>query len=505
MPRTNWLGWGVGIVCVATIYHAVVSRLVFVEWRREDFDYCYLIPVIVAYLIWERKVELSSMPSRSSWAGLAAAFGAAVFLVLGELGGEFLALFLSLWLAVFAFCWALLGWQKLKLILFPLVFFITAFPPPNYIYSRLTLNLQLISTKFGADFLHLVGVPAFREGNVIDLGFTQLEVVAACSGLRFLIPLIIVGILLAYYLKDDWWKRGLLLALTLPLAVVMNGLRIGVTGLLTRNYGMQFAEGTVHDIFGWIMFVLSTLILLGFMHLLSARQGRHAQRKTEFALIETDRDVAGSILPVLVVAGMLGICGAFVKYRELKPDVLPQAQVLNSFPVTFDGWRGRSVALEQQFIEALHFTDYLQMDFRDDVGKTVDFYVAWYASQSKGASIHSPETCLRGGGWQFDQVGEIDVQVSGYKNIRVNRSILEQGGQRMLAYFWFPLRGYYAVNGIELKIQTFLSALLHGRTDGALVRLITPLYPGEDEKQAELRLQDFMAKALPKLDNMLPQ
>lgn len=96
MPRTNWLGWGVGIVCVATIYHAVVSRLVFVEWRREDFDYCYLIPVIVAYLIWERKVELSSMPSRSSWAGLAAAFGAAVFLVLGELGGEFLALFLSL-------------------------------------------------------------------------------------------------------------------------------------------------------------------------------------------------------------------------------------------------------------------------------------------------------------------------------------------------------------------------------------------------------------------------
>jgi exosortase D (VPLPA-CTERM-specific) len=505
MPRINWLGWGAGAGVIALAYHSVVWRLVGSEWGRADFDYCWLIPPVMAWLLWERRAELEALPSRPSWTGLWAFAAAVFFLLLGELGGEFLSLYLSLWFAILGLCWTILGRRKLMAALFPIVLLLTAFPPPNYLYSRLTLGMQLLSTRLGADFLHLAGVPAYREGNVIDLGFTQLEVVAACSGLRFLIPLVIVAMILTYYFRRQWWKRALLLLATLPLAVVMNGLRIGVSGLLARSYGAAILEGTAHDIMGWTMFGLSSLCLLCLMRLLAwgggpllavfpAPAGAPAQ------------GASGRAALVPVMAGLVLVLAAtgFVRYRAATPDVLPVARPLSSFPLAFPGWQGRSVAMDKVFIDELDFTDYVQIDFHDQRGGTVDFYVAWYQSQRKGESIHSPETCLRGGGWNFERSGAVEVDVPGFGPVRVNRALLEQGGRRMLSYFWFPARGRMLTNGVELKLATMWDSLTLRRTDGALVRIITPLGPGEGEAEAEARLRAFLGHAMPVLGGILP-
>ena len=502
MPRINWLGWGTGFVVLAGIYHSALWRLVAHDWQRTDFDYCYLVPLVSLYLIWERSTDLARLPSRPSWGGILAFLGAVFFLLLGELGGEFLSLYLSFWLALFGLCWTILGWRKLSVILFPVCFLLTAFPPPNYLYGRLTLGMQLLSTRLGVDVLHILGIPAFREGNVIDLGFTQLEVVAACSGLRFLIPLIIVGMILTYYFREKWWKRALLMASTLPLAIAMNGLRIGVTGILTRAHGARFAEGSAHDLMGWIMFVISTLVLLGFMRLLTTR-GLPTIPPRSYQCGPASSTF--SLLPRLGVGLLLlPMVFGFLRYRDMSPRIMPKAGNLDEFPTVLGEWTGRKTALEAKFITALHFTDYVQIDYRDPSGRTVDFYVAWYESQSKGESIHSPETCLRGGGWSFEQTGSEEVSVPGYGPVRVNRSLLEQSGQRMLAYFWFPVRGRFLTNGVELKIHTLLGALTERRTDGALVRLITPLGPDEAEADGAKRLTAFMSQALPLLDKILP-
>lgn len=502
MPRIKWMAWGSGLGLIALVYQESMTRLVLTEWRRADFDYCYLIPVVAAFLIWERRADLERLPSRPSWAGVLAFAAAAFLLLLGVLGGEFLVQYLSLWCALVGLCWTILGWRKFATILFPVAFLLTAFPPPNYLYSRLTLNMQLLSTALGAEFLHLLGIPAFREGNVIDLGFTQLEVVAACSGLRFLIPLVIVGLLLGYYFRGAWWKRGLFILSTLPLAVVMNGTRIGLTGLLTRNYGPGFAEGGAHDALGWGMFAVSTALLLGLMRLMS----RPDSPATGLGLgggwpVRT----TASPWPRLALGlGVLLCAWGCAQYRALTPPVLPKAGDLAAFPLSLNGWEGRKLALDRKFIESLHFTDYVQIDYADSSGKKVDFYVAWYESQSMGESIHSPETCLRGGGWSFERTGAVTVEVSGHAPIRVNRSLLEQGGRRMLAYFWFPVRGAYLTNGVELKLHTFWGSLTQGRTDGALVRVITPLYPEEREEDGARRLEGFLAASLPILDGILP-
>jgi EpsI family protein len=160
--------------------------------------------------------------------------------------------------------------------------------------------------------------------------------------------------------------------------------------------------------------------------------------------------------------------------------------------------------MDQRFINALDFTDYVQIDYQNAAGRTVDFYVAWYQSQSKGESIHSPETCLRGGGWEFVQSSPIQLNLPGHEPIRVNRALMRQGGQRMLSYFWFPARGRYLTNGVELKIYTFWDSLTKRRTDGALVRLITPIYSDESEQDGEARLYDLLLHAVPALDELLP-
>lgn len=504
MFRSAWLGWGAGVGVVALVYHSAVWRLVDSEWNRPDFDYCWLIPPLMGWLLWERRPEFEIMPSRPSWAGSWAFAGAAFFLLLGELGGEFLSLYLSLWLAVLGISWSMLGWRKLMVAFFPLLLLLTAFPPPNYIYSRLTLGMQLLSTRLGVEFLHRLGVSAYREGNVIDLGYTQLEVVAACSGLRFLIPLLIVGMILTYYFRQAWWKRALLMFLTLPLAIIMNGLRIGASGLLAQFYGPAILEGAAHDMMGWAMFLLSALGLLGCMRLLGAAG---VPLISPFPLPQAvPPSGAGRPASAQVLVGLLVLVAAwgFVRYRAMTPDVLPEARPLASFPLSFPGWQGRSVPMESQFIEALDFTDYVQIDFESADGRTVDFYVAWYQSQRKGESIHSPETCLRGGGWDFVHSGAVHIEIPGFGPVRVNRAVLEQAGRRMVSYFWFSARGRMLTNGVELKFATMWDALTMRRTDGALVRLITPLQPGEEEAAAEARLQEFLGQAMPMLADILP-
>jgi EpsI family protein len=162
--------------------------------------------------------------------------------------------------------------------------------------------------------------------------------------------------------------------------------------------------------------------------------------------------------------------------------------------------------MEQKFIDALDFSDYAMMDYQDKNGRSVNFYVAYYESQRKGESIHSPETCLPGGGWIFNQSGSITLPFSvGGKNVmKVNRAFMQKSGSTQLVYFWFPQRGRILTNAYQLKIYAFWDALTRQRTDGALVRVLTPVYNLEEPEDAEKRLQEFVRQVSPVLLEFLP-
>jgi EpsI family protein len=132
--------------------------------------------------------------------------------------------------------------------------------------------------------------------------------------------------------------------------------------------------------------------------------------------------------------------------------------------------------------------------------------VAYYESQRKGRSIHSPETCLPGSGWIFNQAGTMTIPLSGKNSssITVMRAIMEKSGSRQLVYFWFNQRGRILTNAYQMKIYNFWDALVKKRTDGALIRIITPVTSAEKIEDAEKRLQSFMRDIMPLLNEYIP-
>jgi len=128
--------------------------------------------------------------------------------------------------------------------------------------NAIALPLQILASQMAVGILHGIGVPALREGNVISLPNITLEVVEACSGLRSLVSLGALSVLLAALTLRGTVPRLVLIASSLPIAVITNGVRVSGTGVLAYNFGAQLAEGFLHSFSGWAVFVVA-LVLLG--------------------------------------------------------------------------------------------------------------------------------------------------------------------------------------------------------------------------------------------------
>jgi exosortase D (VPLPA-CTERM-specific) len=512
----DWIKAGIYGFLLVLLYQTTLAYL-FKLWGGEDFTYGYFILPIVLYLLWEKRSDLHAVPSTPSWGGIFL-IGAGVALYwLGELGGEYTTLFLSLWLVVIGLCWMHLGWRKLKVIGFPLAFLLVMFPPPQLIYGNLTLQLKLISSRIGVRMLQFLGMSAYREGNIIDLGFTQLQVVDACSGLRYLFPLIALGFLLVYYYRGAFWKRALIVLSAIPVTIFTNSIRIASVGILYRYFGGRVAEGFFHGYSGWLIFMAGLSMLLLEMWALSRifpEKGSLMARDDSLGLPTLSSSEGrfgegsrGLFRPPQSVAAvfLLGITLLVSRNVEFREKV-PLSQPLSRFPLEVGEWNGARTAMEQRFRDVLKLTDYAIIDYRDRRGRAVNLYVAYNESQSKGESSHSPDSCLPGSGWVFEDSGTLVLQAQAgiRKPMRISRAFIRKNEERQLTYYWFPQRGRVLTNMFQLKAYAFWDALTRHRTDGALVRLITPVYEGERSQDAEARLQEFTRQIVPVLDASLP-
>ncbi len=496
-------------ILILLLYYDGLTHMV-KGWGSEDYNYCYLVPVVILYMIWEKRDAIKRLPVQVSFSGFFLLLPALALFWLGELGGEYLTLYLSAWLVIVALFWIHVGWARFKVILFPLMMIPAMFPLPSFLHNRLSLKLKLISSQLGVEMMQMAGLSAYREGNVIDLGFTQLQVVDACSGLRYLFPIIILGLLLAWFFRAPFWKRIVLVVSTLPLIVLTNSFRIAATGLLYEPFGPKVAEGFFHDFSGWLIFMVTLGVLLLEMWLLKKLPGQLPKASLAAASATAEPDVNSSVSATrgqktaLAVAAVLLLLTFSVSQGVEFREKIPAIQPLKQFPLNIGPWRGERQEMEEKFIEALDLSDYFIIDYQNSVGQQINFYTAYYESQRKGESIHSPASCLTGSGWVFKGAGEKALKIPGYGEITVNRAFMLKNGLRQLSYYWFPQRGRNLTNAYQLKIYVFWDALLKQRTDGALVRLITPVGEFEEVADADLRLQSFMGESLPLLDQFLP-
>jgi len=249
---------------VAWLYAPVLGRLIAQWWSDPNFSHGFFVPAFSLFVVWQNRARLQEIPLNPSLWGLPIVILSMCVLVVGVFGAELFLSRTSILLLTAGLVIFFMGWQMFRALLFPLLFLILMVPIPAIILNQITFPLQILASKLSAGLLPLLGVPVLREGNVIILPAMPLEVAEACSGIRSLLSLLTLAIMYGYLLEKKIGIRVLLAIAAVPIAVAANGLRIVGTGLLVQYWDPDKAEGFFHIFSGWLIFVVSLLMLFVF-------------------------------------------------------------------------------------------------------------------------------------------------------------------------------------------------------------------------------------------------
>jgi exosortase D (VPLPA-CTERM-specific) len=478
-----------------------------------EYSHCMLIPPIAAFLVWQRKDRLERIPFEGSWWGVTLVMLGGGLLVLGQLATIYTLAQYAYLVTLYGLILSFTGRRAFRLLAVPMLILLFMIPLPAFFLYNLSTKLQLLSSELGVWFMRLFGISVYVEGNVIDLGGYKLQVAEACDGLRYLFPLMTLAFLMAYFYKGAMWKRIAVFLSSIPITIIMNSWRIGTIGLMVEHWGIGMAEGFLHEFQGWMVFMLSAAILLGEMALLNRVGHETGTWRQLFGIEFPEPTPVGAQyrkrpLPKPFIAAA-GVLVAFVVTALILPrpaELIPARRSFLEFPMHVGEWTGRRDSLEGIYLDQLKLDDYLLADYANDEGGTLNLYVSYYNSQRKGEAVHSPRACLPGGGWQlreFDQRDLASVRIGGHP-LRVNRTLIELGNQRELVYYWFQQRGRIVTNEFAVKWYLFWDAVTRHRTDGALVRLITPVPLVKSEADADRELTEFAGRIAPDLPRYVP-
>jgi exosortase D (VPLPA-CTERM-specific) len=482
------------------------------NWDDPQYSHGSMIPIVAFYLFWLRAKELSALNPAGSWLGiLLLAFGLGMQ-VLGSLSAVGEIPMYGFVISIWGLALAAIGLVGLRVLWVPLVYLLFMVPLADFLESRLTFGMQLLSSQIGVAMIRLVGISVFLQGNVIDLGTYKLQVAEACSGMRYLFPLMSFGFLCAMLFRGQWWQRAIIFLSTVPITLLMNSFRIGIIGILVNYFGIEMAEGFLHLFEGWVVFMICVLIL--FLEIwIFARLEKQGFLKIFGLDMPALADLTGLLgrarpNPQILTAIVILIMAAIASLTVTRPPTLiPVHESLQRFPLRIGEWVGREGVLDQEMLDAVKATDYtLSTYIRPSDPAPVAVWIAYYEAQAQGAGVHSPQSCLPGGGWQIESLQEYEVpQVrADGGSLRVNRVVIALGDLRQVVYYWFAQRGRVLQNEFVVKWFILWDGITMNRTDGALVRIATPVDDVSRMAEADLRLQAFLRDADPKLNYYLP-
>jgi exosortase len=250
------------LLALGLAYWRVLGDL-FIAWRDDgNYSHGFFIAPLAAWFAWEKRQTLAAIVPRPSWAGLSVVAVGLLLLFAGLLGAEFFVSRVSFVITLTGIVLFLFGRAHLRALAFPLAFLLLAIPPPALIFNKITIPLQTVASQVGEAAIRAGGVPVLREGNVLVLAHTSLEVAEACSGIRSLVSLITLGFVFGYFLEPRAWVRAVIVVSAIPVAIVANGARVAGTGLAAQWIGPEAAMGFFHEFSGWVLFVVALVLML---------------------------------------------------------------------------------------------------------------------------------------------------------------------------------------------------------------------------------------------------
>ncbi len=488
-------------------------------WSTPEYSHGPLIPLLSLYLFLRQLRErgIDPSPVNDRWVGILVVIAGLGIAAMGDLARipDIVTYAMLIWL--YGMLLVGFGFKNGWVYWPPVLHLVFMLPLPNFIYWQVSIQLQFMSSELGVWFIRLMNIPVFLDGNIIDLGVYKLHVAEACSGLRYLFPVMSFSYVFAVLYRGPVWIKAILLLSAAPITVVMNSFRIGVIGVLVDSYGIEQAEGFLHYFEGWVIFILCILFLFGLARLMQLMSGD--RRPIAEALDLSYEGIWPQVSKLFTMrrsAAMIAAAGLVV-FAAVAWNVAPergQADVerdpLALFPEHLGNWRsGMPSRLTPEIEAVLGADDYYSVNFRNqNYLAPVSLFIAYYEKQTEGAGIHSPEVCIPAGGWEMSGITRQEIALAdangGVSSVPVNRAIIQKGLSRQVVYYWFEARGRKVTNDYIAKALTLFDAVTRSRTDGALVRLLTPIRPGETEAQAEERLRSFLGDTVDVLPQFIP-
>lgn len=522
-PSSNLFSIRSGVVWLTIATLAAIAffwegfRALFEAWQLPEYSHGPLIPVLSLFLFLKhlKDVPINYGDVKDRNPGLWLLLFSLLMALAGKLSkiDDIVAYAMILWVG--AILLISFGWRTGRQFWPPVLHLVYMLPLPGLIYYKVSTWLQMVSSELGVSMLQLMSVPVFLEGNIIDLGVLKLHVAEACSGLRYLFPILSFSYIFAVLYRGPTWHKAVLLLAAAPITVVMNSVRIAFAGWIAQHWGIEYLEGFTHFFEGWVIFIICILLLflLAWILLFFNPQrmslpdaldldtsGLWDQAKRVSLVQPSKALITGSMVTIVAVAAWQLRPNTDVVTVERSPFLL--------FPTQLGGWSAsRPEVLDPQVAGVLGADDYHSVSLSNpSEADEVSLFLAWYDDQSDGGT-HSPEICLPGAGWEIAWLERIDLapEVGLAEPFNLNRAVIQKGEVRMIGYYWFEQQGRHIAWDFSAKFWLLWNGITTGRTDGALVRMLTVISPDETEEQAEKRLQSAFLETIGVIPEFIPE
>ncbi len=487
------------LLIFVSAYWLPLKGIVNTWMTNDDYSYGFLIPIISAYLLWDMRLKLNRLEIGSSWFILPVLLVFLLLSVYGILGSSenvSRPVIPVLIILFAAFCF---GTELVKRYMLPLGFLIFMVPMPPFLEIRFGVLLKRISSELGGLIIRMYNIPVHVSGNIIDLGDIQLQVADACSGLRFVFPLFALGIVYAYFFERIAWKRICCVFSTIPIAILTNVLRIGITGILADMCGSQVAQSFFHDFSGWAIFMAAFvfLFLVGrFLRLFPPEDliGR-AEKASETTEEEDGKPMVQEENATFFVSVSLLLMVGALSWMTSRLPPLEIKGGIESFPLVFGDWRGQFEHTDPDIIIKSGTDEAFNGFYRNKNNEEASLYMGYRKSAflENENFFHSPTVCLPSHGWKNKETSTHKiVDVPFFQELKVTKMVVEKEGLRQLVYFWFQTKNKATPDKNIHRFHLALHAIQRDNTHALFIRPITTIRPNEKIKDAEERMDRFV-------------
>jgi EpsI family protein len=473
------------VLVFSLVYLGTLSWIVS-TWSTYQGSHGPVILAISLYMIYLQRESIKGMAlSPNLPLGIGLTLTGCFLLISGKVSSVLLLQYLSLVVTLLGLVLLLAGTGYLKMLWYPIGYVIFMFPIFSELLATFSLHLQTIAAWIAHKILSAAGVAVFRQGHFLELPSVTLDVARECNGINHMMALVSLAIPLAYWTHKSWIKRVALIGVAFPIGILANGLRVSIIGL----YAYYGPKGPVHgpyDLFYVSFIFFFGMFLLIVLNSVIAGRGIKKQKEAQSSLpaVSFSDKRPSQIVPIVGAVGILLMTWSYLFF--FKPEPVYLAKPIEAFPTRVGDWIGRDVTFKDLPFSYFSADNELKRIYSDGRGHELKLYIGYFPSQEQGKEIIH---------YRFDPLQENARERSletdgGVTNINVSE--YDERSQRRSIYFWYEINRRVLTGRYAAKAATILDALLHRRTNAAIVVISTDKPDDETIKEFYLPIQNAL-------------